>query len=246
MKKIIASVLSLSIALALASCGGGETAESSDVSSTVSIPPIVSSNSTGVSSEDIPSDPPAPVFVDLALTATAFCDENENHFDQYEYAASCINDGDINTAWQKHGDTNSGEGSTWDKDTLYGEDNDIFVGLEWTEEQYIDTIVIYNDPGNSMETPENGGYKFEYFDGENFVEVTNLTDTRVTSVYTEITLDFDAVSTTKIRLTLYKGISGGKHSPKIYTMCVYEAEEPVEEVTSEPAEDVTSEEADAE
>ena len=245
MKKIIASVLSLSLALALASCGG-ETAEPSDVSSTVSIPPIVSSNITGVSSVDVPSEPPAPVKVDLALEATAVCDENTNHFDnEFEYAASCVNDQDITTAWQKDGSltVNNPTDSAWIKDEVYDEETEIFIGLEWTDAQYIDTVVIYNDIGNPMETPENGGYKLEYFDGENYVEVTNLTDTRVSAGFMEITINFDAVSTTKIKLSLYKGVASGKNSPKIYTMCVYEAEEPAEEVTSEAesTEEVVSE-----
>lgn len=242
MKKIIAMALTLSLVMALASCGGDTADASSEGASsqTTSIPVI---NSSTIPSIEVSSEPPAPVKVDLALEATAFCDENDNHVDGYEYAETCVNDGDITTAWQKNGGVNAGEGGTWDKDTLYGEDNEIFVGLEWTEEQFIDTVVIYNDAGNAMETYENGGYKLEYFDGENYVEVANLTDNRVTSSLMEITLNFDAVSTTKIKLTLYKGIASGKHSPKIYTMCVYEAEQPAEEVTSEAesTEDVVSE-----
>lgn len=244
MKKIIAMALTLSLVMALASCGGDTADASSEGASsqTTSIPVI---NSTTIPSQNVSSEPPAPVKVDLALEATAFCDENDNHFDQYEYAETCVNDGDIATAWQKDGNltVNNPANSTWDKNEVYGEDAEIFIGLEWTEEQFIDTVVIYNDSGNAMETYENGGYKLEYFDGENYVEVANLTDTRVTSSLVEITLKFDAVSTTKIKLTLYKGVASGKNSPKIYTMCVYEAEQPAEEVTSEAesTEDVVSE-----
>ena len=59
----------------------------------------------GVAREDTEED--AKVLVQKLVELRIFCDENDNHFDQYEYAETCVNDGDITTAWQKNG------GSKW-------------------------------------------------------------------------------------------------------------------------------------
>ncbi len=240
MKKIVSLIMALGMVAAFASCTPSEEGGTSSVASRPSAP---SSRPADISSSDVSSVPAEPEKTDLAVLGEAFCDENANHVDGHEYAAACVNDGDITTAWQKTGSINAGDGGTWVKDECYSEDAEIYVGIEWTDEQTIDTIVLKADPGNIADTYENGGYTVEYLDGEEWVEVTNITDIRSSQPDLGIaTITFDQINTTAVRVNMLKGVAGGKNAPKIYEMNIYGPEQEEGTDTSDTTESVETSE----
>lgn len=166
MKKVIATLLSLSFVLALASCG--DTESTSSVASTASTAPTSSTVSTvsppassAVESTESVASTESTVEVEpggnLALAGTAIADGLHE-----EYAASAgvaleyLNDGSHSTRWQA---------AAKDPET---EDNVSWFGIQWDEEQTFDTIVCDWENAHPLED----GFRVEISDdGENWEEV---------------------------------------------------------------------------
>lgn len=153
MKKIIATLLSLSVVLALASCGGDTT--TSSTASTASTAPT----SSAVSTPDAPTPSPVeskPEVADpnKALSGTAItCGNNA----QYGDGESALNDGNVTTRWQAP-DIEGGE----------TEDNPSWFGIKWDEAQTFDSMYILWEQAH----PAKDGFRIEISeDGETWTSV---------------------------------------------------------------------------
>ncbi len=162
MKKLIATLLSLSFVLALASCG--DTESTSSVASTASTEPTSSTVSTvpapssAVVSTDVASTESTESTVEvepggnLAVAATAFSDGNNGNSD----GDGALNDGNLSTRWQAA-----------DKDPET-KDSPSWFGLEWSEEQTFDKIVLTWETAH----PEEDGFYVQISeDGEEWTDV---------------------------------------------------------------------------
>lgn len=170
MKKILATVLSLSFILALASCG--DTAGTSSVASTASVAsssavstvsaPVssVASSEASSSTESVASTE-STVEVEpggnIAIAGTAIADGvHEDYVVTPGVSIEALNDGDHSSRWQA---------SKKDPET---EDNVSWFGIKWNEEQTFDTIVCDWESAHPLED----GFRVEISDdGENWKKV---------------------------------------------------------------------------
>ncbi len=151
MKKLIATLLSLSVVLTLASCGGDTDATSSAATSSAPV------SSAAPSTPEAPTPSPVESKVEVsdpnkALSGTAFTSGNNDN----SGGDQALNDGNMTTRWQ--GATTAPE----------SEDNPSWFGIKWDSEQTFDKIVLTWEAAH----PEEDGFYVETSeDGENWTKV---------------------------------------------------------------------------
>lgn len=148
MKKILASLMALTLALSLAACGETETTNSSEAPSQTPSTPVSSVK---------PSEPIAPpsieeeISLNLALKGTAIADGDKDGF-----VISNLNDGNLSSRWAA---------AAKDPET---EDNVSWFGISWDEAQTFDTMFVLWEQAHPLEN----GFRVEISDdGENWTEV---------------------------------------------------------------------------
>lgn len=224
MKKILAISLSLSMVLALASCGGNE--DTSSVASTASTATSSAVVSTATSSEAVSSATESPVVISSAVSSEAesegpaatnvatggetFYDGGEDDTlytgDTGECVAANIVDGDVTTAWQLN--STLGENETHD----YGDDP-VYVGVTWEDAATITEVSVLFENGSR---PAADGYTVEYTtDGEDWEEIEDAEYTAASVDGTADIVTFEAIEdVTGVRVMIYK--TSSKWSAKVF------------------------------
>lgn len=161
MKKLMASLVALALALSLTACGSGETPAASSEAPTPSATPStpVSSQESVAPPSEIPSEP-AVESKNLALKGTAIADGERDMDGDGTPDASLrmphMNDGNEDTLWQSSEKGNETE------------ENPSWFGIVWEEAQTFDTMFVMWEQAH----PTENGFRVEISeDGETWTEV---------------------------------------------------------------------------
>lgn len=242
MKKVIATLLTLSVVLALASCGedpvdntsSGGTSSVTSIAQVSSQTPSIPSVEVSIPSIEIPVEPEAPV--NLALDGTPF-DCGAAVYGETN-TSDLINDGVENTGWQP---------ANWAEDD--------YVGITLAETAEVGSLIIEWESSTYVDTFENGGYELYYLtpgtedewvkiencevgrdegvDGDNFIADTVVLE--------------EAVSVDAIKIVLKAGgITDHKYAPKVWELEIYAPEAEEEGETTESTESAEAESTETE
>lgn len=172
MKKLLVTLLLLSMTLVMASCGDGTTTTSSgsssagtpsntQVSSTApeSSEPEISIPTVSTNSETLADKYP----LNLAFQGTAIVDSNTVDNAGFTGGPAALNDGDLNTRWQS--DAVKDENGTG---LLESEESPSWLGIQWDEAKTFDTIVCTWESAHPL---EDGFYVEISEDGETWTKV---------------------------------------------------------------------------
>lgn len=225
MKKFLAISLSLTLLLALASCGEegtsstASTASTASTVSTVSVAPVSSAATSSavavpsVVSSNVSSEADASGKVNVALNGKAIEETGGDEYFNDEQTGKMTPDrafdGDLTTGWQLA--KTCGDGETMD----YGDG--IYIGATWETAATIDEINIYFEAEAARPfATEKEGYIVEYTtDGKKWKEIKDAEYTLSTSNAVADKVTFEAIEdVTGVRVVIYK--SNGKYSPKVY------------------------------